>query len=139
MREERQRQVEEHVSQVTAALQEHQHAGRVEPCSEIEEEEWSGFSDELDDHKEEYIDEERYTTVIVESVAISRDGLHAQHEIDSEKHDQETPRQAQAQTTPKRRNEKKKKRKKFRYETKFERDLQHRKRKADMEARRKDS
>ena len=47
-----------------------------------EEEEWAGFDDPPDnqpvpiDHEDEYIDEDRYTTVTIESIDITKSGLH---------------------------------------------------------------
>ncbi|UKZ83637.1 hypothetical protein TrVFT333_011446 [Trichoderma virens FT-333] len=85
IRDERKREVEEHVEHVNKLLRE---SGAIEVDSadeqsgsdqEANEGEWAGFPDrpnlDIVDHEEEYIDEDRYTTVTVESVSISRDGL----------------------------------------------------------------
>ncbi|KOS17890.1 Ribosomal RNA-processing protein 17 [Escovopsis weberi] len=81
VREERRREVENHVKNVNKLLQE---SGAVAPeddgeDEETAEEEWGGFPDQPDtdivDQEDEYIDEDRYTTVTVESVSVSRDGL----------------------------------------------------------------
>ena len=85
------------------------------------------------DHEEEYIDEDRYTTVTVESVSVSRDGLnkpslHDGDEEDGENKDPETGKEGDdTKTGPAR---PKKRKKKFRYETKIERQLTERKRRA---------
>ncbi|GFP55155.1 ribosomal RNA-processing protein 17 [Trichoderma asperellum] len=85
LRDERMKEVEEHVEHVNKLLRE---SGAIEDDAteqqsqsdeEANEGEWDGFPDrpnlDIVDHEEEYIDEDRYTTVTVESVSISRDGL----------------------------------------------------------------
>ena len=43
----------------------------------IELEQWDGIvEDTIVDHEDEYVDEDRYTTVTVEAMDVSRDGLH---------------------------------------------------------------
>lgn len=91
------------------------------------------------DHEEEYIDEDRYTTVTVESVMVSRDGL-GKHEtkeaqVDGEKTtgDEES---AGKETKPMR--PKKQRKKKFRYETKLERKETDKKQKARHRSKRPD-
>lgn len=98
--------------------------------------EWEGIPDppnlELLDHEEEYIDEDRYTTVTVESVAVSRDGLEKppkaveEGEDDDEEGEDKTENQAKddAKTA-----QPKKRKKKFRYESRIERQLTETKRK----------
>lgn len=88
------------------------------------------------DHKEEYVDDDRFTTVTVEAVDVSRDGL---HKVIQEE-DYENPDNAgigngtstngveEAQNGRVRRRKEppggvKKKKKKFRYETKAERKV----------------
>ena len=71
--------MEEHVNAVNALLRD------VECGKGSEEDEsWGGIEDEGDmvvkavevlDHEEEYVDEDRYTTVTVEAVDVSKDGL----------------------------------------------------------------
>ncbi|KAH9910028.1 nucleolar protein 12-domain-containing protein [Xylariomycetidae sp. FL2044] len=93
------------------------------------------------DHEEEYIDEERHTTVTVESVNVSKDGLtsykagaggdeESGDDSDETAGDPEKKQQQQqaASGTTKNRPPKKKK-PKFRYETKSERQLNQRKQK----------
>ncbi|KAF5025136.1 hypothetical protein F66182_2776 [Fusarium sp. NRRL 66182] len=128
IREERKREVEEHVQTVNRLLQESEAAGAVGQDSEEEEsEEWDGFPDqpelEIVDHEEEYIDEDRYTTVTVESVSVTRDGLH-KPQVDDENEDQDNKKEeTKDDNTEKSRREPKKKKKKFRYESKFDRQL----------------
>ena len=140
MREGRKRDVEEHVETVNRLLRESLTAGDIEQDSEEESaEEWDGFPDQPDldlvDHEEEYIDEDRFTTVTVESVAVSRDGLFKPSLEDEEgkakKPAQEEEKKPEGSSHPP-----KKKKKKFRYETKFERQLTERKAKAKKAKRR---
>ncbi|KAF4585453.1 nucleolar protein 12 [Ophiocordyceps camponoti-floridani] len=81
IRSERRREVEQHVETVNRMLRE---SGAVtDPVEDgLDEDggdEWDGFPDkpnlDIVDHEEEYIDEDRFTTVTVETVTISRDGL----------------------------------------------------------------
>ncbi|KAF5228986.1 hypothetical protein FANTH_14357 [Fusarium anthophilum] len=128
IREERKRDVEEHVQTVNRLLKESEAAGAVEQESDEEDGEWDGFPDqpELDivDHEEEYIDEDRYTTVTVESVSVTRDGLHKPQVDDKDnEEDKKVEEPKDDQKAKSRREPKKKKKKKFRYETKFERQL----------------
>lgn len=45
--------------------------------SSIEVEQWNGIvEDTIVDHEDEYVDEDRYTTVTVEAMDVSRDGFH---------------------------------------------------------------
>ncbi|KAG7419171.1 nucleolar protein 12-domain-containing protein [Fusarium sp. MPI-SDFR-AT-0072] len=127
IREERKRDVEEHVQTVNRLLQESEAAGAVEQESDEEDGEWDGFPDqpELDivDHEEEYIDEDRYTTVTVESVSVTRDGLHKPQVDDKDNEEDKKVEEPKDDQKVKSRREPKKKKKKFRYETKFERQL----------------
>ncbi|KAK2598961.1 hypothetical protein QQS21_005566 [Conoideocrella luteorostrata] len=140
VREERRREVIEHVETVNRLLRE---SGAVSADIDIDGSEaedpdvWDGFPDKPDldivDHKEEYIDEDRYTTVTVESVSISRDGLSRPSQSDDEaKKDAqrkwEEAKKIEAEAKNKRSPwEKKKKKKKFRYEPKLVRQLTDRK------------
>ncbi|KAF5975861.1 ribosomal RNA-processing protein 17 [Fusarium bulbicola] len=127
IREERKRDVEEHVQTVNRLLKESEAAGAVEQESDEEDGEWDGFPDqpELDivDHEEEYIDEDRYTTVTVESVSVTRDGLHKPQVDDKDNEEDKKVEELKDDQKAKSRREPKKKKKKFRYETKFERQL----------------
>lgn len=140
------KEVEEHVEHINKLLRE---SGAIEDdASEQQsdeganEGEWDGFPDrpnlDIVDHEEEYIDEDRYTTVTVESVSISRDGLErpakpqerAEEDEDGEadQADQDDKSAKQGPVRPK------KKKQKFRYESKIERQLAGRKQKAKRSA-----
>ncbi|KAI1647270.1 nucleolar protein 12-domain-containing protein [Daldinia loculata] len=139
IREDRKREVEEHVQNVNAILKQAQEAGYVggEEASNDEADEWGGFKDtpalEPVDHEEEYIDEERYTTVTIESVSVSKDGLSSTKPEDSGEEDQETAKQDSEHAPPgskEKARPPKKKKPKFRYESKADRQLNQRKQKA---------
>jgi ribosomal RNA-processing protein 17 len=91
------------------------------------------------DHEEEYIDEDRYTTVTVESVAVSRDGFEKPPKVGDAEHEEGTDKnkpqegEDEAESTSK---HPKKRKKKFRYETKIERQLTERKHKLKSRAKR---
>ncbi|KAK4230370.1 nucleolar protein 12-domain-containing protein [Podospora fimiseda] len=136
IREGRRQAVEEHVQTITKILRDAEAAGAAENGQEDGEEEWGGLSDnevpevpplELE---EEYIDEDKYTTVTVEAVSVDRDGMH-KPKIESSD-DESDPEKEQFKQDPDNKKEKqpREKKKKFRYETKFDRDLAARKQKA---------
>jgi ribosomal RNA-processing protein 17 len=110
--------------------------GEEENTSEDEnDEEWEGIperpSDEPIGLEEEYIDEDRYTTVTVQSVLVSRDGLEKPAilgELTAEDGVNEAKTAEKSQES--RDTRPKKRKKKFRYETKLERQLTERKHKA---------
>ncbi|RDA86523.1 hypothetical protein CP532_1893 [Ophiocordyceps camponoti-leonardi (nom. inval.)] len=134
MRIDRRREVEQHVETVNRMLRE---SGAVtDPLDDNsdrqdEEDEWDGFPDKpnLDilNHKEEYIDEDRYTTVTVETVTISRDGLDKVQNLpdgeEEEGNEVESQRPATDSETRKTGHRPTRKKKKFRYESKAERLL----------------
>ncbi|KAI0120054.1 nucleolar protein 12-domain-containing protein [Nemania sp. FL0031] len=146
LREDRKREVEEHVSQVNTALKQAAQAGYIEndegeSSEEDTVEEWGGFQDtpvqqDLINHEEEYIDEDRFTTVTVESVNVSKDGLTSSRPEEEESDDEHegVEQNTQAQPEPERshkdRDATKKKKQKFRYETKLERQITNIKQKA---------
>ncbi|KAI1261258.1 nucleolar protein 12-domain-containing protein [Xylariaceae sp. FL1019] len=153
MREDRKREIEEHVSHVNSMLKEAQAAGYIsDDDSGNEAEEWSGFNDttseapardDIIDHEEEYIDEDRYTTVTIESVSVSRDGLESSRPDDEEVGEEEKQdghdRVKEEHPQKKRGGQDDgKKKKKFRYETKHERQLTNLKQKAKNKRRRGD-
>lgn len=114
---------------VNRLLQESEAAGAIEQGSD-DSDEWDGFPDQpnLDivDHEEEYIDEDRYTTVTVESVSVTRDGLHKPKVDESEGEDdnkEEAKDTTESKAAKSRQEKPKKKKKKFRYESKFDREL----------------
>lgn len=107
-----------------------------------DDDEWGGIEDpppaptlEPVDHEEEYIDEDLYTTVKIEAVSVDRDGLHNKAELEAEDSDDEDGKggseAASKGAEAKDRNDlPKKKKKKFRYESKFDRQVTNRKNKA---------
>lgn len=123
-------------------LQESGAAGHeeTEEGSEGEESEgWDGFPDqpnlELIDHEEEYIDEDRYTTVTVETVNVSRDGLEKPILYrDDDDAPEETPEVKDIAQTKE--HLPKQKKPKFRYESKLERQFTERKQRAKHRAKR---
>ncbi|KIW62090.1 hypothetical protein PV05_02141 [Exophiala xenobiotica] len=151
LREQRKADLERHVEQVnamlrtTAALDGSEHG--VDGTGSADE--WSGISDSEPapvDHEAEYIDEDKYTTVTVEAMDVSREGLFkAEQARDSENPQEE---EGGAEAEPENLSEKKKrkwtqekpkgsvdkpKRKKkrnFRYESKVERKTARSKEKA---------
>ncbi|KAI3323110.1 nucleolar protein 12-domain-containing protein [Xylariaceae sp. AK1471] len=153
IREDRKREVEEHVQNVNNALKQAAEAGYIdsdedEATGDDTAEEWGGFQDtpvqeDLVDHEEEYIDEDRYTTVTVESVNVSKDGLTSSRPDEEESADEEMDAKEKPQAQPENRSDKdrhanKKKKQKFRYETKLERQITNIKQKAKNRRRPKD-
>ncbi|KAL2122315.1 hypothetical protein VTJ04DRAFT_2770 [Mycothermus thermophilus] len=146
IREERKQQVEEHVQAITKILREAEYAGTEQNGADgtDSDEEWGGLSDQEEqvpeapiDVEEEYIDEDKYTTVTVEAVSVDRDGLHKpeldkpSEDDESEAEDDGEERKDQDKSEEKKRPKyPKKKKKKFRYENKLERALEARKQKA---------
>ncbi|KAK1995394.1 nucleolar protein 12 [Colletotrichum falcatum] len=149
---ERQREVEEHVKAVSAILEEAQAANSDddEEINAEDFEEWDGIEEapkeqapkeqaDVVDYEDEYIDEDRYTTVKVEAISVTRDGLEKlQHDsdeagADSQDESKTEKRPDDEATTTKARKEWPKK-KKFRYETKLERSLGAKKAKAKKRA-----
>lgn len=145
LREERKQEVEDHVQQVHSALKQAAQAGYIESddgesCSDDKVEEWGGFQDtpgqqDLIDHEEEYIDEDRFTTVTVESVSVSKDGLTSSRPDEEESTDEERGIDKNTEAQPEKRSDKerqatKKKKQKFRYESKLERQITNIKQKA---------
>lgn len=115
---------------VNKMLRESGAAGAEEQESDSEEvEAWEGFADRPDleaiDHEEEYVDEDRYTTVTVESVNVSRDGFEKPFiQEDQEEDEKKVEDESKAKPTDgKEARPPKPKKKKFRYESKMERKL----------------
>lgn len=137
MRQDRKREVEEHVDHVNKLLREAARAGNVsdQEASDDENEEWQGLPDgpteESVDHEEEYIDEDKFTSVTVESVSVSRDGLHKpEEEPDSEDEEEKARREALAKSAKEQAaRPKKQKKPKFRYESKMDRSIANKKQK----------
>ena len=137
MRDERKQAVETHVQQVNDLLKEAQRAGQDEDTNSQNgsgPEEWSGFGDDPPvppvDHEEEYIDEDRYTTVTVESVIVDREGIHKPEESEEEENEDSGSKGGNGDARENKRKPPPKKKKKFRYETKFERQRSSRKQRA---------
>lgn len=112
-------------------LRESEAAGAI--VEESDDEEWGGFEDpppepEIVDHEDEYIDEDRYTTVKVESVSVTRDGLERPKLESSD--DEEEKKLVTEEKEEKKKRPKAPKKKKFRYESKIERQLSQQKIKA---------
>lgn len=125
MREERKQELEAHVEAVNSALQAVEDGHGLDWQEKDEDEDgWGGIVEEavpeLVDHEEEYIDEDKYTTVTVEAVDISREGLSKAADSDAEeepKKDYSKPEE----DTKKKKWPKKERKPKFRYESKVER------------------
>lgn len=118
-----------------------------ESDGEDNDDEWVGIPEAtsaLVDHEDEYVDEDKYTTVTVEEVDVSRDGLARLRGSDDDTDDGseeaagKEPAQAVTQSKAKKAGatskkdklgtaKKKKKKRDFRYESKAERKLNHRK------------
>jgi ribosomal RNA-processing protein 17 len=148
IREERKQAVEEHVQAINQILREAEHAGTGERNGNSSDEEWGGLSDtEVPeapiDVEEEYIDEDKYTTVTVEAVSVDRDGLH-KPELNQPSEDEgsaqgdggaEQDQEEKGNGGKRPKDPKKTKKKKFRYENKFERDVEARKQRAKRKKR----
>lgn len=105
---------------------------------------WNGIPDdpiEPIDHEAEYIDEDKYTTVTVEEVDVSKEGL--QRILGEDEEDEETIRNRKKKEAAVKLKEeaakkkvwpKKEKKKKFRYESKAERKFTRGKQKAGNKA-----
>lgn len=138
IREERRKEVEDHVKTIETILKESRVAGLGSDeeaetgDSEKSGDEWGGLEDaepapalEPVDHEEEYIDEDLYTTVKVEAVSVDRDGLHNKAELEAadeegEEEDRKKRQGAGSAAAGKkgRSDDPKRKKKKFRYEPK---------------------
>jgi ribosomal RNA-processing protein 17 len=109
--------------------------------SDEEGEVWGGIQEEepvemeLLDREEEYVDEDRWTTVTVEAVDISKEGLKKVREEDDEEEVPELVVEKQDGKEEKKKWPKKEKKKKFRYESKAERKFTRGKQKAGNKAR----
>jgi ribosomal RNA-processing protein 17 len=139
LREERRQELEAHVEAVNALLAEAKTTG-IDDSDDSENEAWDGISDdnaiEPIDHEAEYIDEDRYTMVTVEAVAVSKEGLHrvAEDEDTGEEDDSRELKipvdSNEAKTGANRKVWPKRTKKKFRYESKAERKITRGKQKA---------
>lgn len=135
--------MEEHVEAVNRALRDAE--GLIGKKNlDSEDDAWGGIEDEEDkivlppiDHEEEYIDEDRYTTVTVEAVDVSKEGLSRVADEDEEE-DAETKAKRYApkvdENAGKKKWPKKERVKKFRYESKAERRITRGKQKSGNKA-----
>jgi ribosomal RNA-processing protein 17 len=137
----RKEELEEHVSSINSLLRkangEPEDEGEEEESEDGDEtEEFNGFDDaqpEEIDREDEYIDEDKYTTVTIESVGISKEGFeksgggaeNADEECKDKENAGEPEKKKRVWTKefPKNSDRPKKKKKKFRYETKAERKM----------------
>ncbi|KAI6712241.1 hypothetical protein JHW43_005217 [Diplocarpon mali] len=133
LREERKQELEEHVEAINAALRAVGDPGVASEDSDS----WGGFSDSepsyqskagstatpVVDHEEEYIseDEDKYTTVTIEVVNVSKEGLHRVVDVDEEVKDKEEKGRQAKEEKGKKKWPKKERKQKFRYESKVER------------------
>lgn len=138
LREERKADLEAHVKAMNALLPVQRPTATSDEGSQNGniEEDWEGIPDaapEPIDHEEEYIDEDKYTTVVVEEVDISRDGItrlkdaEEQIEVKPEIPQEQNESDKQKKSAPKKTRDKdkkpKKKKKSFRYESPAERKM----------------
>ena len=125
---------------VSALLAEAKTPG-IDDSDDSTDEAWDGISDdhplEPIDHEAEYIDEDLYTTVTVEAVDVSKEGLHkAVEDEDIEEEDNSRHPKAPADSVKMKTGAnrkiwpKKTRQKKFRYESKVERKVTRGKQKA---------
>jgi ribosomal RNA-processing protein 17 len=130
--------LEEHVEAVNALLKDVNGLGAE---AEEEDDEWGGIEGgepvvDPVDHEEEYIDEDRYTTVTVEVVDVSKEGLVKVADEDSEDEALEMDtKPAENEVSGKKVWPKKPRKQKFRYESKAERKFTRGKQKAGNKAR----
>lgn len=154
MREERKQELEEHVEAINAALRA---VGDPDVASsDSDSDVWGGISDDdslrktktkisapVLDHEEEYVDEDedKYTTVTIEAVDVSKEGLHRVAEEGEEEVEKVWKGKGEEEEKEKGKKKwpKKERKKKFRYESKVERKAtrmkQKSKNKASAEAR----
>ncbi|QSZ29824.1 hypothetical protein DSL72_004342 [Monilinia vaccinii-corymbosi] len=145
LREERKAELNEHVKAVNALLEnvnekfdggdgdgDGDEWGGIEDEEEIEDEDVQ----EVVDHEEEYIDEDKYTTVTVEGIEISKEGIKkTADEGDSDNDTKEAKgRFTKQEEKVKKVWPKKPRKKKFTYETKAERKMTRQKQKSGSRA-----
>ncbi|KIW96566.1 uncharacterized protein Z519_01957 [Cladophialophora bantiana CBS 173.52] len=140
LREQRMAELERHVQEVNAILRSlsdsDEGEGKEDGVEENSEEEWSGISDSEPtplNQETEYIDEEKYTTVTVEAMNISREGLfkaeqepnkdgeEERGEIGTGLEDGLSGKQKRRWTRDRPKDTKRRKKRNFRYESKAER------------------
>ena len=125
------------MGEVNALLRRDEGTESGSETSEREERSWNGINQSQNsDVVEEYLDDDRFTTITVEAVDVSRDGFHkVDHEANSESNNphavpslkiEQTLDRGKAQDSKRSRGKErlagaKKKKKKFKYESKAER------------------
>lgn len=131
--------MEKHVEEVNALVKEAAKAAGEIDENEDEDDQAEGEQGNVlaeastIDHEEEFIDEDLYTTVTVEAVDVSKEGLHKVSQEDEEADDESNNKPATGRPstrqgakriwTKERPNGPKKKKKPFRYESKAERKV----------------
>ncbi|KEF51920.1 uncharacterized protein A1O9_11909 [Exophiala aquamarina CBS 119918] len=137
IREERKADLERHVREVNALLVPADAAPGVDDERESSgsDDEWSGITD-LEpppiDHEAEYVDEDKYTTVTVEAMDVTREGLFKAGQEDAEENEEQARDASEEPASEKKRrwtkdkpkdagHRGKKKKRNFRYESKAER------------------
>ncbi|KAF2657291.1 hypothetical protein K491DRAFT_756891 [Lophiostoma macrostomum CBS 122681] len=78
LRQKRKTDLESHVAEVNSLLKKAANGNLSETGDTSDNDEWEGFEEPVVDvvnQEDEYIDEDKYTTVTIESVGISRDGF----------------------------------------------------------------
>ncbi|KAH7306064.1 putative ribosomal RNA-processing protein 17 [Rhexocercosporidium sp. MPI-PUGE-AT-0058] len=147
LREERKQELEQHVDAINAALRA---AGDPDvPDSSSDSEAWGGISDDetskskttpVTDHEEQYVseDEDKYTTVTIEAVDVTKEGLHRVADEDSEDENRKGKGKKEYVTKEadggKKKWPKKERKPKFRYESKVERKASRMKQKSKNKA-----
>lgn len=136
MREERKKELEEHVDAVNALVG---NKDQFDLAEDSGDDSWGGIEDTIEpepvDHEEEYIDEDRYTTVTVEAVDVSKEGIQRIADDHDSEPTEEVVRSGDKQSQEKKKWPKKERKKKFRYESKAERKVTRGKQKAGSKAR----
>ncbi|EXJ78967.1 hypothetical protein A1O3_08467 [Capronia epimyces CBS 606.96] len=139
LREQRKADLERHVEEINAMIRPISPDSGSEDAGTDSDDEWTGLSEpdpEPIDHEAEYIDEDKYTTVTVEAMDVSREGiLNAQVDPDSKEHKQADLVDAEDSTSVKKKRiwkkenpkdkaeRSRKKKRSFRYESKAERKV----------------
>ncbi|KAI7973419.1 hypothetical protein EIK77_008328 [Talaromyces pinophilus] len=145
-REERRKIREQRAAEIEQALNESKRmleqirgdASSQESGSDSDSEEWQGFEEPAPvDYEEEYIDEDKYTTVTVEEMGLSKNELHKQDKSSDDEDDKKHKEEEEVPKKPKaakkygsKSGAPKKKKKQFRYESKEERKITRRKERA---------
>lgn len=142
MRQQRKADLEKHVEEINRLVKQANpdiSSSGEEEDSEADDSndngEWNGIKDDAPaeaeaviDQEDEYIDEDKYTTVTIESVGISKSGFEkaagAKQDDDDDAAAAEKQKREWTKEKPKSDRPKKPKKKKFRYETKAERKME---------------